>query len=177
MVKNLAFNFLVLLLNKIQTNNFFSFLSSSRTPFTSCSQTKTRTVTRRHCYSISSLVCLLSYIIPSSKKPASPNNTEALLKPVDLQKKDPLHTNCKTRCLGTKEPWRVSREGARRRGAKGLGGHHSTFLNVIILIPLGKSELQLPKHCRFSGTFTFWQWRYKTHLPEPSVLFHSMSPC
>lgn len=84
-----------MLLKQIQTSFSLSCLSlGSHLPD---KETRMRTVTRRHCYSTSSLFCLLSDIFPCSKKPASLNNKEALLKPgvEAVQKKDHLLLNAR----------------------------------------------------------------------------------
>lgn len=75
-----------------QTKISFSLSWLSPGPHLPDKQKRMRTVTGRYRYSISSLFCLLPDLLPCSKKPASLNNTEALLKPgVEAgQKKDHL---------------------------------------------------------------------------------------
>ena len=111
-MKNLALNWLVLLLNKIQTSLSCLYLGPHFpvVPRQKREQWQEDTAKAFSVYFVFSVTHF-----PLQKKRANLNYTEALLKSVfgAVQKKDSLHRNCKTRRLERKEPWRVNREAAR----------------------------------------------------------------
>lgn len=76
--------------------------------------------------------------------------------------------------LREKKSLEVRTEMEKEGKQKGPEDHYLDSFNMILTIPQGKSEQQLPKHCQLR--LTFKQQQHKNHLSELSVLFHGMFP-